>query len=86
MLLQSGVKCDDERTIRLFSLAAEKFISDIVDEAVIVQNNRMQAPLRHQQAEGFLKDRKPALLTEDLAVALEQVCGSGCGASCLARA
>ena len=73
MLLRSGVKCDDERTLRLVSLAAGKFLEDLIDETCMIQANRSQATIKHQQNEGFPKDRKPVILTEDLSLALQSV-------------
>eukprot|EP00890_Picochlorum_soloecismus_P005671 jgi/Picsp_1/6104/NSC_03458-R1_transcription initiation factor tfiid subunit 10 len=72
VLLRSGVKCDDERTLRLVSLAAGKFLEDLIDETCMIQANRSQATIKHQQNEGFPKDRKPVILTEDLSLALQR--------------
>lgn len=73
VLAKAGVKCEDVRTLRLFSLAGQMFLNDIVDEACIVQQNRMQAPLKFQQNEGYpTKDRRPVVLTEDVAVAARE--------------
>lgn len=76
MLLRSGVKCEDERTVRLVSLAAGKFLEDLIDETCLIQENRSQATIKHQQNEGFPKDRKPVILTEDLSLALQRVRGA----------
>jgi ribosomal protein L12E/L44/L45/RPP1/RPP2 len=73
LLLRSGVKCEDERTIRLVSLAAGKFLDDLIDECCMIQANRSQATIKHQQNEGFPKDKKPVILTEDLGQALQSV-------------
>lgn len=73
VLARAGVTCDDVRTLRLFSLAGQLFLHDIVDEACVVQQNRMQAPLKFQQNEGYpTKDRRPVVLTEDVAVAARE--------------
>ena len=61
--------------MRLFSLAGEMFLDQLIDEARIVQQNRMQAPQKHQQAEGFstgAREKRSVLLTEDIAVALQE--------------
>ena len=79
LLSRSGAVCSDDRTVRLVSLAAQKFLTDVIEEAKIAQGNRSQAPLAVQKAEGFArqqdkeKDRRAALLTEDLTKALQQV-------------
>ncbi|KAI8109727.1 hypothetical protein M9434_001006 [Picochlorum sp. BPE23] len=73
VLAKAGVTCEDVRTLRLFSLAGQMFLNDIVDEACVVQQNRMQAPLKFQQNEGYpTKDRRPVVLTEDVAVAARE--------------
>ena len=87
IIQQSGISCSrstgeetnrektalDERTLRLFSLAGQKFLSDLIDEACVVQQNRMQAPAKFQQAEGFYsKSKENVLLTDDLAVAMNE--------------
>lgn len=63
----------DERTLRLFSLAGQKFLTDLIDEACVVQQNRMMAPAKVQSQEGYYtKEKKAVLLTEDLAVAMKE--------------
>ncbi len=79
LLNRSGAACSDARTVRLVSLAAQKFIADVIDDAKESQSNRSQAPLAVQKSEGFArqqdkeKDRRVALLTEDLTRALQKV-------------
>jgi hypothetical protein len=88
IIQQSGISCSrstgeetnkekaalDERTLRFFSLAGQKFLSDLIDEACVVQQNRMQAPAKFQQAEGYYsKSKENVLLTDDLAVAMEEI-------------
>lgn len=79
LLNRSGAACSDDRTVRLVSLAAQKFIADVIEDARESQNNRSQAPLAVQKSEGFArqqdkeKDRRVALLTEDLTRALQKV-------------
>ncbi|KAG7670986.1 hypothetical protein Ndes2526B_g01249 [Nannochloris sp. 'desiccata'] len=78
LLNRSGAACSDVRTVRLVSLAAQKFIADVIEDARESQNNRSQAPLAVQKSEGFArqqdkeKDRRVALLTEDLTRALQK--------------
>jgi len=63
----------DERTLRLFSLAGQKFLTDLIDEACVVQQNRMQAPAKVQSQEGYYtKEKKAVLLTDDLAQAMKE--------------
>lgn len=74
-LISSGVSCDDERTLRLVSLAGELFLDELIEEARIVQQNRMQAPQKYQQSEGFTtgpREKRSVLLTEDIAVAMRE--------------
>lgn len=65
--------------MRLVSLAAQKFIADVIEDAKESQNIRSQAPLAVQKSEGFArqqdkeKDKRVALLTEDLTRALHEV-------------
>lgn len=75
VLLSSGVSCEDERTLRLFSLAGELFLDELIDEARVVQQNRMQAPQKYQQSEGLSvgqREKRSVLLTEDIAAALRE--------------
>ena len=67
IIQQSGISCSrstgeetnkekaalDERTLRFFSLAGQKFLSDLIDEACVVQQNRMQEPAKFKQEEGY---------------------------------
>lgn len=75
LLRKAGSDCTDIRTIRLVSLAAQKFIDDVLDEAKGVQNSRAQAPITQQKEQGYRlrdKDRRVVLLTEDLTKALQE--------------
>lgn len=79
LLARSGAVCADERAVRLVSLAAQKFLSDVIEDAREGAANRAQAPLAVQKTEGFArqqdkeKDRRATLLTEDVARALQKV-------------
>lgn len=79
LLSRSGATCNDDRAVRLVSLAAQKFLDDVIEDAKQRQISRSQAPLAVQKAEGFSrpqdkeKDKRAALLTEDLSGALQDV-------------
>jgi hypothetical protein len=79
LLDRSGAVCNDDRTVLLISLAAQKFIADVIQEAKSSQVSRSQAPMAVQKSEGFLrqqdkeKDKRATLLTEDITRALQQV-------------
>lgn len=70
-LRKAGVDCKDVRTLRLVSVAAQKFVAGVLDEAVNTQKRRRLAPPAHQRAQGLdPKDKRLALTTEDLSSAL----------------
>ncbi len=73
-LRKSGYDCHDKRTLRLVSLAAQKFLAGVLDEAVNVHKRRKLAPAQHLKAEGYnVKDKRVVLITEDLSEALKEV-------------
>lgn len=59
------------------SLAAQKFLASVLDEAVAVHKRKKLAPVQQLRAEGYsLKEGKRTVLTsEDLAEALKEVRG-----------
>lgn len=62
--------------VRLVSLAAQRFVASVLDEAVNVHKRKKQAPVQHRKAEGYnVKDSRCVLSTEDLAEALKDVSG-----------
>ncbi len=65
-LSTSGVQTDDPRIVRLVSLAAQKFVSDLANDAL--QHCKMRGA--GQQLSKKPKDRKNTLTSEDLALAL----------------
>jgi transcription initiation factor TFIID subunit 10 len=79
LMARSGAVCADERSVRLVSLAAQKFLTDVIEDAKEGAAARSQAPLAVQKTEGFArqqdkdKDRRATLLTEDVARALQKV-------------
>lgn len=70
-LKQAGFDCPDERVVRLVSLAAQKFIADVANDA-LQQQKKNQAVLQQQSKRPLPKDRKYVLTTEDLSYALSQ--------------
>lgn len=75
LLSKAGSDCKDTRTVRMISIAAQKFIDDVLEEAKTVQGTRSQAPITQQKDQGYIlrdKDRRTVLLTEDLTKALQQ--------------
>jgi hypothetical protein len=62
--------------VRLVSVAGEMFLNSLVDDALVIQQNRMQAPQKYQQSEGYpvtsRGEKKSVLVTEDIAGALSE--------------
>jgi transcription initiation factor TFIID subunit 10 len=67
-LMSSGFKTDDPRVVRLISLAAQKFISEVAMDAV--QHSKRRGTSQSSRKGG--KDRKLILTLEDLAPALHE--------------
>ena len=68
-----GVECDDLALKRLFSLSAQKFISDIAQDAMQHAKVRVQQQQRDKKAGAVLKDSKKIILTmEDLSNAMQE--------------
>ena len=60
--------------MRLVSLAAQRFVASALHDAKQVYSRRQkQAPARLKEAGYDVKDRRPVLLTEDLAEAMLEV-------------
>ncbi|KAH8267500.1 hypothetical protein KR018_009382 [Drosophila ironensis] len=66
----AGFQADDKRIVRLISLAAQKYMSDIIDDAL--QHSKARTHLQNSTAPGGskAKDRKFTLTMEDLQPAL----------------
>ena len=62
------------------SLAAQRFLASVLDEAANSAKRRRLAPVAHLRAEGHdVKDPRLVLGSEDLAEALKEVGGRGVG-------
>ncbi|XP_022704381.1 transcription initiation factor TFIID subunit 10-like isoform X2 [Varroa jacobsoni] len=64
----AGVETSDPKVIRLISLAAQKFVADITNDAL--QHCKMRGA--GQSSKKALKDKKYVLTTEDLTSALSE--------------
>ncbi|XP_068141661.1 transcription initiation factor TFIID subunit 10b [Drosophila tropicalis] len=69
-LNMGGFHSDDKRIVRLVSLAAQKYISDVVDDAL--QHSKARTHMQNSNTPGGskAKDRKFTLTMEDLQQAL----------------
>ncbi|CAJ0827918.1 7106_t:CDS:2 [Entrophospora sp. SA101] len=66
-LTRSGFSCDDDRIMRLMSIATQKFIADIATDAF------QYCKIRQQSRKNFGKQRNKTVLTlEDLSAALSE--------------
>ncbi|EFX87579.1 hypothetical protein DAPPUDRAFT_43232 [Daphnia pulex] len=69
-LASSGFEASDPRIVRLVSIAAQKFISDIVNDAL--QHCKMRGANTVQSSKNKTKDKRYVLTMEDLAPALAE--------------
>jgi transcription initiation factor TFIID subunit 10 len=70
-LKSAGVGNPDARVTRLVSLAAERFVQQVADDAYRCAVQRNQAQLKEKKEKGYdLKDKRLVLESEDLAAAL----------------
>ncbi|EDW77587.1 uncharacterized protein Dwil_GK24479 [Drosophila willistoni] len=69
-LNMGGFHADDKRIVRLVSLAAQKYISDVIDDAL--QHSKARTHMQNSNTPGGskAKDRKFTLTMEDLQQAL----------------
>ncbi|KAK2077108.1 hypothetical protein QBZ16_004742 [Prototheca wickerhamii] len=71
----TGFDCTDKRTLRLVSLATQRFLASILDEAINIHKRRRLAPAAQLRADGHdPRDKRVVLSTEELAEALKE-CG-----------
>uniref|UniRef100_A0A7S0ZD84 Transcription initiation factor TFIID subunit 10 n=1 Tax=Timspurckia oligopyrenoides TaxID=708627 RepID=A0A7S0ZD84_9RHOD len=68
-LMRSGFKCDDIRVQRLVSLAAQKFLADIANDAIAHSKLRQQSVTTKAKV---VKEPKMVLTSEDLDKALRE--------------
>ncbi|KAK3244601.1 hypothetical protein CYMTET_45792 [Cymbomonas tetramitiformis] len=72
-LTRSGCPEPSVNLVRLISLASQKFVSDIAEEAKWYSTQRIEATARDKREQGFdVKDKRLVLTTEDLASALKE--------------
>ncbi|KDD72778.1 hypothetical protein H632_c2912p0, partial [Helicosporidium sp. ATCC 50920] len=73
ILKTSGFCCEDIRTLRLVSVAAQHFVAAVLDEAINLGKRRRMAPAQHLRNEGHNpRDRRQILSSEDLGEALQE--------------
>mmetsp|Transcript_20381 Transcript_20381/g.34154 ORF Transcript_20381/g.34154 Transcript_20381/m.34154 type:complete len:132 (-) Transcript_20381:317-712(-) len=72
-LTRSGFSEPDTKLSRLISLAAQKFVSDIAEEANWYTAQRQQIGMKAKHDQGFdVRDKRKVLTTEDLAAAIKE--------------
>ncbi|KAL4853032.1 Transcription initiation factor TFIID subunit 10 [Chlorella vulgaris] len=70
---QSGYDCKDVRTVRMISLAAQRFVAQVLEEAYNTHKLRQMAPAAKLKEAGFdPKDKRELLTVEDLQKAMEE--------------
>ncbi|XP_017130203.1 transcription initiation factor TFIID subunit 10b [Drosophila gunungcola] len=69
-LNMGGFQSDDKRIVRLISLAAQKYMSDIIDDALQHSKARTHMQTTNTPGGSKAKDRKFTLTMEDLQPAL----------------
>ncbi|KAI5084019.1 hypothetical protein GOP47_0000188 [Adiantum capillus-veneris] len=70
-LNRSGFQCPDLRVKRLISIATQKFISEIVNDAFQLCKLKHTAPMREKK-DKHSKEKRYVLTTEDLTFALRE--------------
>eukprot|EP00250_Pteridium_aquilinum_P006500 c16408_g1_i1 orf=292-690(+) len=70
-LNRSGFQCPDLRVTRLISIATQKFISEIVNDAFQLCKLRQTGPMREKKDKQS-KEKRFVLTTEDLTLALKE--------------
>ncbi|PSC70841.1 Transcription initiation factor TFIID subunit 10 [Micractinium conductrix] len=72
-LRQSGYDCKDARTVRFISIAAQRFLAQVLEEAHNAHKLRQMAPAPKLKEAGYdPRDRRDLLTTEDLIKALDE--------------
>lgn len=68
-LNSAGFEASDPRLLRLVSLAAQKFMSDMLNDAL--QHSKMRGNAAHSSSKNKLKDKRYVLTLDDLTPALQ---------------
>lgn len=71
VLRRAGFECRDERTVRLASLAAQRFLASVLEDSANIAKRRRLGPAAHLRAEGLGRERTLVLTVEDAAEALQ---------------
>eukprot|EP00898_Chlorokybus_atmophyticus_P005405 jgi/Chlat1/5866/Chrsp4S06377 len=72
-LAKSGLQANDVRLTRLVSIAAQKFVADIANDALQYCKIRQQAVGKEKKAQALMnKDKRLILTSEDLTTALRE--------------
>jgi len=72
-LSQAGLQTSDPRIIRLVSLAAQKFLTEVASDALTHSTMRGSAPTTSAGSSKKAKDKKNCLKMEDLTPALQEL-------------
>jgi len=71
-LKSAGIEDPDTRVTRLISLATQRFVQQIADDAYRCAVQRNQAQIKEKREKGYdTRDKRIVLETEDLAAALK---------------
>ena len=81
----NGCDCREPQLARLISLAGQRFLTSIVNDALQIARRKLQAPVAARRAAGYNpKDKRLVLAAEDVAEALKEVCAFVIFCGCVA--